>query len=293
MEKLFGGADFFEGPRWRDGAWWASDIFAGRVFRVTPQGEGQVVAVVPQWPSGLGFMPTGELIIAAIRDRKLLRLASDGSLGLHADLSELSPFWLNDMLVDGQGRAWVGNLGVDLESSGDPGPTTLCRIDPDGTGEVVADGLLFPNGMAMTRDGRTLIVGETMGNRMTAFTIGDDGSLSDRRVWAEFGPEPPRSKWTMATLHDMELSPDGCAIDAEDCIWVADAGNRRVCRVAQGGRILQELRVPGDPAIDACALGGPDGRTLLLCTAPSTHVEQFQGKQLGELWQVRVEVPAP
>lgn len=293
MHKMFSGADFFEGPRWHDGAWWVSDIFGGRVFRVSPEGAGEVVAEVPGWPNGLGFLPDGDLIVASLRDRRLLRRDSAGRLGLHADLCALSPYWLNDLLVDDKGRAWVGNLGADLENGGDPGPTTLCRIDPDGTGEVVADGLLFPNGMAISGDGRTLIIGETMGNRMTAFTIREDGTLGDRRVWAEFGPVPPRSRWTMATLHDMELSPDGCAIDAEDCIWVADAGNRRVCRVARGGRILEERRVPGEAAIAACALGGPDGRTLLICTAPSTYVDQFQGKELGELWQVTVDVPAP
>ncbi|MDG2001949.1 MAG: SMP-30/gluconolactonase/LRE family protein [Novosphingobium sp.] len=291
MEKLFSGGDFFEGPRWHDGFWWVSDIFGGRVFRVSRAGEGEVVAEVPGWPNGLGFMPDGDLIIASLRERKLLRRDSSGRLSLHGDLSALSPYWLNDILVDAQGRAWVGNLGVNLENGSDPEPTTLCRIDPDGTGEVVADGLLFPNGMAVTRDGRTLVVGESMGNRMSAFTIGADGSLSDRRVWAEFGPVPSRSQWTMASLHDMELSPDGCAIDAEDCIWLADAGNRRVCRVAEGGRILEEMRVPGEKRIYACALGGVDGRTLVICAAPSSDFEQLQGKGLAALWQVTVKVP--
>jgi sugar lactone lactonase YvrE len=129
------------------------------VFRVSPEGEGEVVAEVPEWPSGLGFLPNGNLVIASLHDRRLVRLDESGALSLHADLSGLSPYWLNDMLVDGLGRAWVGNLGADLVNGGDPGPTTLCRIDPDGTDEVVAEGLLFPNGMVITRDARTLIVG--------------------------------------------------------------------------------------------------------------------------------------
>ena len=293
MRKLFTGGDFFEAPRWHGGAWWVSDIFGGRVFRVSPEGVGEVVAIVPEWPNGLGFLPNGDLLIASLRDRQLLRLDQSGRLGQHADLSALSPYWLNDMLVDGHGRAWVGNLGADLVAGSDPGPTSLCRIDPDGSGEVVAEGLLFPNGMALTRDGRTLVVGESMGNRMSAFTIAEDGSLGGRRTWAEFGPVPPREQWTMATLHNMDLSPDGCAIDAEDCIWVADPGNRRVCRVAEGGRILQELRVPGEDCVYACGLGGPDGRSLVICAAPSSDVEQLQGAGLGVLYEVTVEVPAP
>jgi len=293
MRKLFSGGDFFEAPRWHGGAWWVSDIFGGRVFRVSPEGEGSVVAEVPEWPNGLGFLPDGDLLIASLRDRRLLRLGKSGRLSLHADLAGLSPYWLNDMLVDQLGRAWVGNLGADLENGGEPGPTSLCRVDPDGTGEVVADGLLFPNGMAITGDGHTLVVGESMGNRMSAFTIAEDGSLQDRRIWAEFGPVPPRERWTMATLHDMDLSPDGCAIDAEDCIWVADAGNRRVCRIAEGGRILQELRAPAGDRIYACGLGGPDGRTLVICAAPSSDAGQLQGNGLASLYEVTVDVPAP
>jgi sugar lactone lactonase YvrE len=293
MRKLFSGGDFFEAPRWHDHCWWVSDIFGGRVFSVSSEGEAKVVAKVPEWPNGLGFMPNGDLLIASLRDRQLLRLDPSGNLSTHADLSKLSRYWLNDMLVDSLGRAWVGNLGADLVAGSDPGPTSLCRIDPDGSGVVVAEDLLFPNGMALARDGRTLVVGESMGNRMSAFTIAEDGSLGERRVWAEFGPVPPKEKWTMATLHDMDLSPDGCAIDAEDCIWAADPGNRRVCRVAEGGRILQELRVPGGERIYACGLGGPDLRTLIICAAPSSEVEQLQGAGLGVLYEVTVEVPAP
>jgi sugar lactone lactonase YvrE len=293
MNKLFANGDFFESPRWHDGSWWVSDIFGSRVFRVSSQGEGKIVAMVPEWPNGLGFLPNGDLLIASLRDRRLWRLDKLGHLNLHADLSGLSPYWLNDMLVDGLGRAWVGNLGADLVNGGDPRPTSLCRIDPDGTGEVVAECLLFPNGMAITRDGRTLVVGESMGNRMSAFSIFENGTLGDRRVWAEFGPVPPQEQWTMATLHDMDLSPDGCAIDSEDCIWVADPGNRRVCRIAEGGQILQELRVPGNDRVYACGLGGLDGRSLVICAAPSSDVEQLQGKGLGVLYEVKVEVPAP
>jgi len=123
-----------------------------------------VVAEVPEWPNGLGFLPNGDLLIASLQDRKLLRRDKSGRFTTHADLSDLSPYWLNDLSVDSKGRAWVGNLGADLVGGGDPGPTTLCRIDPDGKGEIVAEDLLFPNGMAITSDERTLIVGESMGN---------------------------------------------------------------------------------------------------------------------------------
>jgi sugar lactone lactonase YvrE len=292
MKLLFADGDFFEGPRWHDGAWWVSDIFGATVWRIAPDGKSEVAATVEQWPSGLGWLPNGDMLIVSIRDRRLMRRDRDGTLGIHADLSPWSPYWLNDMIVDVEGRAYVGNLGADLPNGGNPGLTTLCRIDPDGSGRIVAEDLLFPNGMAITRDGKTLIVGESLGNRMTAFTIGADGGLSNRRVWAQFGPTPPAANWSMDLLHHMDLSPDGCAIDREDCIWAADASNGRVCRIAEGGAILDEVRPPDDYQVFACALGGPDGRDLLICAAPSVDPAVNIGQRRGRLFITRVEVPA-
>jgi sugar lactone lactonase YvrE len=292
MKLLFADGDFFEGPRWHDGAWWVSDIFGATVWRIAPDGKAEVAAKVENWPSGLGWLPDGDMLIVSIRDRTLMRRGPDGTLAVHADLAPWSPYWLNDMIVDRQGRAYVGNLGADLPNGGNPGLTTLCRIDPDGSGRIVAEDLLFPNGMAITRDGATLIVGESLGNRMTGFTIGADGSLSDRRVWAQFGPTPAAADWSMDLLHHMDLSPDGCAIDREDCVWAADASNGRVCRIAEGGDILAEIRPPDDYQVFACALGGADGRDLLICAAPSVDPAVNIGQRRGRLFVTRVEVPA-
>jgi sugar lactone lactonase YvrE len=292
MKTLFADGDFFEGARWHDGAWWASDIFGARVWRIAPDGSAEVMAEVEHWPSGLGWLPDGDMLIVSIRDRTLLRRDRTGRLSVHADLAPWSPYWLNDMLVDAEGRAYVGNLGADLPNGGNPGLTTICRIDPDGSGRIVATDLLFPNGMALSRDGRTLIVGESLANRMTAFTVADDGNLSDRRIWAQFATSPAPADWSMALLHHLAFSPDGCSVaDRDGCLWVADASNGRACRVAEGGRILQEVRPPDDYQVFACALGGEDGRSLLLCAAPSVEPSEVMGKRRGALFVERVEVP--
>jgi sugar lactone lactonase YvrE len=278
MQELFSGGDFFEGARWRDGAWWVSDIFGGKVRRIMPDGQAEVVAEVEQWPSGLGWLPNGDLLIASLRERRLLRRSPDGRLAVHADLAPWTPYWLNDMAVDAKGRAYVGNLGVDLTAGADPRPTTLCRIDPDGSGRVVAADLYYPNGMAVTKDGGTLLVCESLGNRISAFTIAEDGGLHDRRVWARFGPTPDPSTLTMALLHQIDCAPDGCAIDGEDRLWIADASNNRLRRVAEGGQVLEEIAGPEGYGVFACALGGADGRTLLVCAAPSTDPEATRGR---------------
>jgi sugar lactone lactonase YvrE len=171
------------------------------------------------------------------------------------------------MVVDAAGHVFVGDFGFDLMGGGAPGPATLKRVDPDGTITVVAEDLLFPNGMVITEDGGTLLVGETFGNRYTAFDLAADGSLSNRRVWAEFGPAP-----TGATLDEVlaqvVVAPDGCAGDAEGHVWVADAVGGRAVRIAPGGEVVDTVTAPEGLGVYACALGGEDGRTLLLCCAP-------------------------
>jgi sugar lactone lactonase YvrE len=207
-----------------------------------------------------------------------------------ADLSPWSGGHTNDMVVDAEGRAYVGNFGFDLMGGGTPTPATLVRVDLDGTVSVAADDLLFPNGSVITPDGRTLIVGESMGNRYTAFTIAADGSLSDRRVWAEFAP-PPTLGELGETMAQLAVLPDGCALDAEEHIWLADAGGARALRVAPGGAIVEELRAPEGLGIFACMLGGDDGRTLLLCAAPDFHEEARAAAREAVLLTCTVDVP--
>src|SRR5271169_96728 len=167
---LISGLSFTESPRWRDGRLYISDFYTQRVLAVAMDGTAETVARVPQQPSGLGFLPDGRMLIVSMRDRKVLRREADGSLVEHADLSALASWHCNDMLVDHDGRAWVGNFGFDL-NGGPTCSTVLICVDPDGTARVVADGLGFPNGMVLTPDGRTLIVAESMMNRLTAFTV--------------------------------------------------------------------------------------------------------------------------
>ncbi len=189
LRTLVEGGAFFEGPRWRDGRWWVSDFYRHAVFTVTPDGAEAQELVVEGQPSGLGWMPDGSLLVGSMRDHRVLRRDPAGTVTVHADLSDVCTGLLNDLVVDTTGRAWVGDFGFDLYAFDRPVTTSLKRIDPDGAVTVVADGLIFPNGTVITADGRTLIVGETLGNRYTSFTVASDGSLHDRAVWAQLGPE--------------------------------------------------------------------------------------------------------
>jgi len=190
-------------------------------------------------------------------DKRLLRRWPDGRLTEHADVSAHCSGWANDMIVDGKGRAYVGNFGFALVRGSKPVPAALTLVDVQGTAAVVADDLLFPNGMVITPDNKTLVVGETFRNCYTAFTIQPDGSLTDRRIWADLSATADRPK----------LFPDGCALDANLHIWSADAGLGHLNRIDQGGRVLEQIDPPPGLKFFACALGGADGRTLLGCAA--------------------------
>jgi sugar lactone lactonase YvrE len=241
-------------------------MFGRRVLTVDPTGRAEEVMTVEAQPSGLGWMPDGSLLVVSMKNRQVLRRSRTGRVTVHADISAQCPGWANDMVVDVAGRAYVGSFGFDLLANEDPSPANLVVIDPDGAVNVAADGLLFPNGSVLTPDGGTLIVGETFGARYTSFTTADDGSLSDRRTWAQLGPTPHGSLAQWAS--QLKVAPDGCALDADGCIWFA--GTRSVCcRVAEGGEILDEIRVPDGLQVYACMLGGHDGRTLLMATVPS------------------------
>jgi sugar lactone lactonase YvrE len=290
FKTLIEGGAFFEGPRWRDGRWWVSDFYRHAVFSVTREGvETEELAVEGQ-PSGLGWMPDGSLLVGSMRDHLMLRRDLDGTVTVHADLSDVCTGLLNDVVVDAKGRAWVGDFGFDLYSFDTPATASLKRVDPDGRVTVAAEGLIFPNGTVITEDGTTLIVGETLGNRYTSFTIAPDGSLRDRAVWAQLGPEVILGD-AMSTLEQLRVAPDGCTLDAENHIWAADAIGGRCIRVAQGGTIVDEVRPSGGLGVFACALGGDAGRTLLLCCAPDYFENNRRDAREAVLVTMEVDVP--
>ncbi len=223
-----------------------------------------------------------------MRDRKLLRRDADGTLVEHADLSALAPWHLNDMLVDGDGRAWVGNFGFDLMSGAPATTTVLIQVEADGAASVAADGLGFPNGMVLTPDGSTLIVAESMMNRLSAFDV-DGGKLGERRTWASFGDAPTTTDVAEA-LGQVAVAPDGICLDADGAVWVADVSHARLIRVVEGGEILDE-RTNDGVGLFACMLGGDDGRTLFACAAPSFHEDEAAANHRASIVYTRVDVP--
>ena len=289
MRTLLEGGAFFESPRWHDGRWWVSDFYRHRVLTVTEDGREETVLEVEGQPSGLGWMPDGSLLVVSMRDHRILRW--DGSsLSLHADVSEYCGGHLNDMVVDSRGHAYAGNFGFDLMAFADPATANLIHVAPDGSASVAASDMYFPNGSVITPDGRTLIVGETAGCRYTAFTIEEDGSLSERRVWAQVA-ETPEITTFEETIGKLRFGPDGCGLDAEEHIWSADEVNSRCARVAPGGAIVDEIAAPEGLNIFACMLGGHDGRTLLMCAAPDVLEQARSANHQAVLLTTPVDVP--
>jgi sugar lactone lactonase YvrE len=251
MTTLIDHGSFYEGPRWHDGRWWVSDFYRHVVLSFDAAGNDLREELrVDAMPSGLGWAPDGSLLVVAIQDHCLLRRRPSGAVEVVASFGELCGGFANDMVVDRHGRAYIGNAGYDFMAGAKPALANLVRVDPDGTASLAAAGLKFPNGMVITDDGATLIVGETTGARYTAFSIAADWSLTDRRVWADLPG----------------VAPDGCGLDARGRIWCADA---RCVLVEEGGRIVDDLPAPDGLNVYACMLGGPEGRTLLQCCAPS------------------------
>ena len=199
-DVLLDGLAFPEGPRWHEDRLFFSDMHAHRVVAVDAGGNDETIVEVPNQPSGLGWLPGGDLLVVSMVDRKVLRLAG-GTLAVHADLADLAPANCNDMVVDARGRAYVGNFGFDMYAGEPWRKTNIIAVDPDGNAWVAADEMSFPNGPVITPDGRTLIVGESSAARLTAFDIADDGSLSNRRVWA--------------SLREIGATPDGICLDAD------------------------------------------------------------------------------
>jgi sugar lactone lactonase YvrE len=272
---LLDGLRFAEGPRWHDGRLWFSDMHDGEVRAVDLDGRVETIVAVPQEPSGLGWLPDGRLLVVSMKDRRVLRLER-GALVEHADLSPFATWHCNDMVVDGRGRAYVGNFGFDLharEPRPPPTPADVVLVHPDGRAEVAAEGLLFPNGTVITPDARTLIVGESFGARLTAFDVAGDGRLSNRRVWAQLAGG---------------AVPDGICLDAEGAVWVASPTTNEFLRLREGGAVAARIAV--DRSAIACMLGGPARRTLFLCTSRAHDPADTAGRE-ARIAVVEVDVP--
>ena len=271
-ELVVDGIDFGEGPRWHLGRLWFSDFYQGTISSVGHDHQRRVEVEWDGRPSGLGWLPDGRLLFVSMLDRRVMRREADGTIVEHADLDVIATGHCNDMVVGPQGNAYVGNFGFDFERGDEPAPATMAIVWADGTVTAAADGLLFPNGSVIADDGSTLIVGESMGARYTAFTITHDRGLTNRRIWAEVPG----------------MAPDGCTIDAEGAIWFADALGKQVVRVREGGEITDQLPTPDN--VYACMLGGPDARTLFALTAAGSHPNVVAGTATGALWQLDVAV---
>jgi sugar lactone lactonase YvrE len=262
-----------ESPRWHEGRLWFSDWGSQEIVAVDLGGSSEVIAHVGALPFCIDWLPDGRLLIVSGREGLLLRREPDGSLVTHADLTELAaPPW-NDIVVDGRGNAYIGNTGFDFPG-GEFAPGTIALVTPDGSARQVADGVAFPNGIAVTPDNSTLILAESYGNKLTAFDIAADGSLSPGRVWADLG----------------DGVPDGICLDEEAAVWYGDVPNKRCVRVREGGEVLQTIEL--DRGCFACMLGGADDRTLFMMAAQwrgPTHIANEAGT--GQV--LAVEAPAP
>lgn len=280
---LVDGLHFGEGPRWHDGRLWFSDFYDHAVKSTDLAGTVRIEHQLDDQPSGLGWLPDGRLLVVSMKALQVLR-EDNGVLVMHADLSHYAKHLCNDMVVDGTGRAYVGNFGFDLdehmESRGveaviaDHPATNLVRVEPDGSVHVASPDMHFPNGTVITADGKTLIIAETLAMRLTAFDIASDGTLANRRVWAELGM----------------FAPDGICIDADNNVWVANALAPECVLFAQGGERLQTVETSQN--CYACMLGGDDGRDLFMITAKDSHHDVVAAERTGKIETTRVEVPA-
>jgi sugar lactone lactonase YvrE len=292
IAELAGGFAFLEAPRWHRGRLWVSDFYRRGVFSIAMDGGVHKVVDVPGQPSGLGWLPNGDLLIASMTDRRILRF--DGlRLVEHADLSGMAEWHLNDMVMDGQGRAYVGNLGADQLKDGPIATASLIRVDPHSSSRVVAGNLLGPNGSAITPDGRTLLIAESIGGRISSFDISADGSLSNPRCWFSGGNPPLKSRTYREALANGELLwvPDGMALDADGGIWGANPMGRTFSRILAGKIVATiDLSAMNLMAI-ACALGGGDGRTLFLIAAPTFWENECVADPQAQVLTVRVQSP--
>jgi sugar lactone lactonase YvrE len=275
LKTFVDGLAFAEGLRWHKDQLWFSDMHDHCVWQVSEDGTRHKVCEVTGRPSGLGWLPNGEMLVVSMLDRKVLKLDANNRLADYADLSKIAPRRTNDMIVDSKGRAYVGNFGFDFEDDEALAATTLALIMPNGQTSSVGKDLVFPNGMVITADGSTLIVAETFSAQLSAFDIDEAGHPSNHRVWAKLAAG---------------AVPDGICIDAEDAVWVASPTTGDCLRLKEGGEILDRV-VTGRQAI-ACALGGSDGDILYISTAASTLHDECRHLRSGRIEAQQVAVPA-
>lgn len=275
MQVLMTGVVFGEQPRWHEGRLWFSDWGTQEVIAVDPEGNSEVILQGPSFPLCVDWLPDRRLLVVSAREGLLLRREPDGSLVTHGDLTGVSdPPAGNELVVDGRGNAYVNGGGFDLMAGEEFAPGIVALVTPDGSARQVADGIEFPNGMLVTPDDSTLIVAESYAKRLTAFDIAADGGLFNRRVWADLD----------------DGVPDGICLDAENAVWYADVPNRRCVRVREGGEVLQTIEL--DRGCFACALGGPDRRTLfMMATEWNGPENMFDGPRTGQVLTVRAPAP--
>jgi sugar lactone lactonase YvrE len=265
---------FPEGPRWRDGSLWLSDMWDFCVYRLKLDGTRQRVADVPQRPSGLGFLPDGTPLVVSMVDRRVLKILH-GRTSVYADLSGVATGDANDMVVDAEGRIYVSNFGYDIFGGAKSALADIALIDTDGSVGVAASAADFPNGMLVSLDGRMLIVAETWAHRLIAYDRLPDGRLAGRRIYAELG----------------ERTPDGICLDEAGGIWVSSFLTDEFVRIVEGGVVTDRLDCSGRRAV-ACELGGDDGRTLFCLTFDGHITDIVARKRAGAVEIAHVEVPA-
>ncbi|MGK2915461.1 MAG: SMP-30/gluconolactonase/LRE family protein [Porticoccaceae bacterium] len=270
--RLADGFVFLEGPRWHGGKLWVSDMFGNTVYTVAADGKKEAMATLPNRPSGLNFMPDGSVVIVSMADRKLMRL-KDGKLSEYADLSGLLKYDINDSVCAPNGNIYVGTFGYDVFAHETPKPATLTLVTTDGKARTVAEDIHFPNGAVIGNNGKTLIIAETFVHRLSAFDIQADGSLINRRIFADL----------------KTYTPDGICLDKEGAVWVAAFEQGEFIRVLDGGEITHKIDTGGLRAV-ACNLGGDDGRTLY-CLIYDGNLEDIpKGARNARIETTRVEV---
>lgn len=276
LQTLASGLVFPESPRWHGGRLWVSDWGAQQIVSVDPSGRSEVALQVqfPSFPMCMDWLPDGRLLVVSASEGLILRQERDGTRATHADIRWIDEHRWNEIVVDGHGNAYVNNIGFDFPG-GEFAPGIVAMVTPGGSARKAADGLAFPNGMIVTPDNSTLIVAESYANRLTAFDIEADGSLSNRRVWADLPGD----------------HPDGICLDAEGAVWYADVANKHCVRVREGGEVLQTIAA--DRGCFACALGGTDGRTLFMVTNQWGESENAADRSpKGQVLATRVPVPS-
>jgi carbohydrate kinase (thermoresistant glucokinase family) len=260
---------FPEAPRWRDDQLWFTDQHAQQVIRVNLLGESEIMANLNDLPGGLGWLPDGRLLVVSMTKRQILTL-SDHKLSLYADLYKLASFHCNDLLVDPKGRCYVGNFGFDLHGGESQAPAELILVNSDAEPRLAADQLIFPNGCALSPDGKTLLVAETFASRITAFTVSTDGSLTQRRVWAELNG----------------AFPDGIALDSQQNLWIAAPNRSRLLLIREGGEVLREVIPVGDPY--ACIVAGAVGDTLFITSAETDNPDETKQRRSGRIERLKL-----